>query len=100
LISIHSAEENKFAIDLANRDKPIKNIVWIGAKRKNSLDHYEWSNGQEFNYSNWVDGLKENFTAPETYIAMMQTGRWIVFVNSGSHGARLLLICESHPSDE
>jgi hypothetical protein len=43
LISIHSAEENYFAIDLANRERTRDIAVWIGAKRNNSLDYFEWT---------------------------------------------------------
>jgi hypothetical protein len=33
LISIQSAEENKFPMGLANRDRPMRRVVWIGAKK-------------------------------------------------------------------
>ncbi len=69
LISIHSAEENKFAIDLANRDRPIRAAVWIGAKRNNS-------DGQEFNYSNWASGEPKNSTDLESHFAMTNDGTW------------------------
>jgi hypothetical protein len=76
LISIRSAEENKFAIDLANRDLPMRADVWIGAKRNNSLNYFEWTNGQEFNYSNLASGEPKNWTVPESYVAMHRDGTW------------------------
>jgi hypothetical protein len=76
LISIHSAEENKFAIDLANRDRPIRAAVWIGAKRNNSVDYFEWTDGQEFNYSNWASGEPKNSTDLESHFAMTNDGTW------------------------
>ncbi len=101
LISIHSAEENKFAIDLANRDQPIRYPVWIGAKRNNSLDFFEWTNGQEFNYSNWVCDEPKHSTDPESHVAMYNFGLWITSGQT-KHGLwyKTLFICESNSSDE
>ncbi len=97
LISIHSEEENKFAIDLAKRDRPIRADVWIGAKRNNSLNYFEWTNGQKFNYSNWRGGQPEKSTEPESHVAMYSDGTWIAWDGSWwkSH-----FICESDSSVE
>jgi hypothetical protein len=101
LISIHSAEENKFAIDLANKDRTNKYGVWIGAKRNNSLDYFEWNNGQEFDYSNWGCGGPENLTGPESHVAMDTFGTWDAW-GKGKNGSWFSypFICESHSSDE
>jgi hypothetical protein len=97
LISIHSAEENKFAIDLANRDQPIRYAVWIGAKRNNSVDYFEWTNGQEFNYSNWDSGEPKNLTDPESEVSMYSDGTWAV---DGKNMYGALFMCESDLFDE
>ena len=97
MISIHSAEENKFAIDLANRDRPIWAAVWIGAKRNNSVDYFEWTNGQQFKYSNWASGEPKNSTDPESEVLMYSDGTWAA---NGKNMFNALFICESNSSDE
>jgi hypothetical protein len=101
LISIHSAEENKFAIDLANRERTRNNGVWIGAKRANSVDFFEWTNGQEFNYSNWASGEPKNSTDPESHVVIYIDGTWGTF-GKDKHGLWFwsLFICERNLSDE
>jgi hypothetical protein len=101
LISIYSAEENIFALDLANRDRPIRNGVWIGAKRNNSLNYFEWTNGQEFNYSNWGCDEPKHSTDPESHVAMSNEGTWRTW-GKGKNGSwyTSIFICESHSSDE
>jgi hypothetical protein len=96
LISIHSAEENIFAIDLANGDQPIRYAVWIGAKRNNSLNYFEWTNGQEFNYSNWRCG-EPNSTDPGSEVKMYNSGTWAA---KSKNMYSALFICQSDPSDE
>jgi hypothetical protein len=95
LISIHSAEENIFAIDFANRDRPIRSAVWIGAKRNNSVDYFEWTNGHEFNYSNWASGEPKNSTDPELEVSMYNDGTWAV---DGKNMFEALFICERNLS--
>jgi hypothetical protein len=101
LISIHSAEENIFAIDLANRDGPITAAVWIGAKRNNSLDFFEWTNGQELNYSNWDCDEPKNITDPESHVAMSNNGIWKTYgLRKNGLWYAWLFICERDSSDE
>jgi hypothetical protein len=100
LISIHSAEENKFAINLANRDRPISYGVWIGAKRNNSLGYFEWTNGQEFNYSNWASGRPTNSTDPESHVHFYEDGTWNTVGYSNGLWINALFICESDSFDE
>jgi hypothetical protein len=96
LISIHSAEENKFVKDLANREKTKKPSVWIGAKRNNSLDYFEWTNGQAFSYSNWASGQPTNSIEPESHVVIHNRGTWIAL---GTCSAQPY-ICESDLSSE
>ncbi len=88
-------------MDLANRERTRDIGVWIGAKRKNSVDFFEWSNGQEFNYSNWCSGEPENSTDLESYVVTTIDGTWITY-NKDENGLWLSapFICESHSSDE
>jgi hypothetical protein len=97
LISIHSAEENYFALDLANREKTKNFGVWIGAKRNNSLDYFEWTNGQKFNYRNWAIGEPKNSASPESHVAMYNDGTWAAY---GKDIYNSLFICESDSSHE
>jgi hypothetical protein len=97
LISIHSAEENYFALHLANRDGPMRYALWIGAKRNNSVDYFEWTNGQELNYSNWHRGEPKNITDPESEVLMYISGTWAA---NGKNMYRALFMCESDSSDE
>jgi hypothetical protein len=97
LISIHSAEENKFATDLANGLKTRNFTVWIGAKRNNSLDYFEWTNGKEFNYSNWDSGEPKNLSDSESVVAIKTDGTWVAY---GNHIYRSIFICESDSSDK
>jgi hypothetical protein len=101
LISIHSAKENYVAIDLANREKTKDFCVWIGAKRNNSVDYFEWTNGQEFNYSNWASDEPKNSSDPESHVAMYNVGTWRTF-GKGTDGLwiKCLFICESDSSVE
>jgi hypothetical protein len=94
LISIHSAEENKFAIDLADWDRSIGAGVWIGAKRNNSLNYFEWTDGQEINYSNWNNFEPKNLTGPESVVSMYPDGTW----GAWPENLKALFICEKiHP---
>ncbi len=97
LISIHSAEENYFALDLANRERTRDIAVWIGAKINNSLNYFEWTNGQAFNYSNWASGEPKNSTDPESEVSMDNYGYWATF---GKNMYISLFMCESDSSDE
>jgi hypothetical protein len=76
LISIHSAEENKFVKGLAYRERTKDLTVWIGAKRNNSLNYFEWTNEQAFNYSNWGSGQPTNSTDPESHVTIHKDGTW------------------------
>jgi hypothetical protein len=101
LISIHSAEENKFIIDLANRERTNNFGVWIGAKRNNSMDYFEWTNGQKLNYSNWCSGEPKNSTDPESHVFIYINGTWSTSgKDKNGLWLRSLFICESDSSDE
>jgi hypothetical protein len=97
LISIHSAEENKFATYFANGLRTRNHVVWIGAKRNNSLDYFEWTNGQKFNYNNWGSGEPKNSSDSESVVAMDSYGTWFAY---GISLYKLIFICESDLSDE
>ncbi len=96
LISIHSAEENEFAMDLAKREKTNDYSVWIGVKRNNSLHIFEWTNGQEFDYSNFGKGQPESSADPESQVAMFTDGTW----GTWNKNVKALFMCESRSSDK
>jgi hypothetical protein len=102
LISIHSAEENKFVIDLVDSERTSNISVWIGAKRNNSLGYFEWTNGKEFNYSNWRSGEPENSTAPESQVVIYTGGTWGTWGIWATwvENIKALFICENDSSDE
>ncbi len=58
LVTITSQSENDFVNDLQiNSYSGIIPIYsWIGLTDVNSPGHYTWSNGEPFNYTNWVGG--------------------------------------------
>jgi hypothetical protein len=101
LISIHSAKENKFAIDLAEREKTRNLDIWIGAKRNNYLNYFEWTNGQEFNYNNWASGQPKNSTDPESHVFIDSDGTWGTS-SKAKNGLwkKGLFLCESNSSVE
>jgi hypothetical protein len=76
LISIHSAEENEFVRNFVKIYETKNSSVWTGAKRNNSLNYFEWTNGQEFNYSNWRSGQPTNSTDPESHVVIYNDGTW------------------------
>jgi hypothetical protein len=76
LISIHSAEENEFVRNFAIREKTKDFAVWIGAKRNNSLNYFEWTNGEGFDYSNWGSGQPTNSTDLESHVVICDSGTW------------------------
>ncbi len=77
LISIHSAEENEFVRNFTHGQNTVEDPLWIGAKRNNSLNYFEWTNGEEFNYSNWRSGQPKNTTGPQSQVAMFNDGTWV-----------------------
>jgi hypothetical protein len=84
-------------MDLANRDTMKDITVWIGAKRNNSVDYFEWTNGQEFNYSNWASDEPKNSTDPESEVSMYNDGMWTA---DDKNLFKALFICERNLSDE
>jgi hypothetical protein len=107
LISIHSAEENEFVRNFAfGQNNTVKSPYWIGAKRNNSLNYFEWTNGEEFDYSNWYSGEPENSTDPESHVGIFEDGTWRALGKPPialSHIAKCFVgpyICESDLSSE
>jgi hypothetical protein len=101
LISIHSAKENYFALHLANSEKTEDFAVWVGAKRNNSVNYFEWTNGQEFNFSNWASGEPKNSTDPESHVFMCHDGTWRTSgLWKNDLWRKSLFICESHSFNE
>ena len=100
LISIHSAEENEFIRNFANRYRT-KGLVWIGAKRNNSLNYFEWTNGEEFNYSNWDSGEPKTLTDPESHAYMLNRGTWVVNIkNTNGLWYTCLYTCQRYYTSE
>jgi hypothetical protein len=96
---MHSAEENKFIMDLVNRERTSSTNVWIGAKRNNSEDFFEWTNGQEFNYSNWQSSQPKSSTDPESHVVIYIDGTWGKFGMFYGLWLKNRFICESNSSD-
>ncbi len=82
---------------MAHRNITKENVVWIGAKRNNSVDYFEWTNRQEFNYSNWDSGEPKNLTDPESEVSMYSDGTWAA---NGKNVCNALFICQRDSSDE
>ncbi len=56
----------------------LKEELGTAWKRLNSLDYFEWTNGQEFDYSNWVSGQPTSSTDPHSYWIVRQTICWLI----------------------
>ena len=52
LASVHSADENKFVLNLA----PHQENFWIGGYRDGKTKSWRWSDGSLFDFSDWIGG--------------------------------------------
>ena len=64
LASIQSEKENHQVAEMLKESRYDKKAVWIGARR-NKNRNYEWSDGNEMNFTNWVS----EFTSECGFIA-------------------------------
>ena len=57
-------------------------IVWVGGKRKGcdngpGPDHWKWSNGKEWSYTNWRAGEPNNYSEhDENRVMLWENGEW------------------------
>ena len=70
LASITSAEENEEVTRIANG-----NVVWIGGIRKGSgngpgANHWYWSDGRPWTYTNWHPGEPNNYGGVENRVQL------------------------------
>lgn len=70
LVTITSDDEQKFVTELV-AGKGTKSTYWIGLTRNNINNHWEWVNGEEFNYSHWGDGEPSSYA--EKWVHMVNT---------------------------
>jgi hypothetical protein len=100
MISIESLEENEFVRNLAKNISPQASFLWIGAKRTGSrLLDFEWENGTNFSYSNWMANEPNNYGGHQNYSYMrLSNGLWGDWKDEKDN--ELILICESPLADE
>ena len=72
LVTITSAEEQA-AVD--NMISASDSISWIGATDECSEGSWKWVTGEEFNYSNWLDGQPDNYQDGQDYALMFSDGK-------------------------
>ena len=77
LACITDAHENEQVRRIANGE-----IVWIGGIRKgcgngSGPDHWKWSNGKDWSYTNWRAGEPNNYTEhDENRVMLWENGEW------------------------
>jgi len=76
LTSIHSADENDFVSETGSASG--SSFVWIGLNNFNSADErYEWADGSNLTYTNWLDGEPSNSGNIENCTALnVQARKW------------------------
>ena len=83
LVTITSQEEEDFIEKLINNGNEY--YYWLGGK-KNSSNNFEWTNSENFNYSNWATNEPNNTNNVENYIFKYKSsGKWndnINFINN------------------
>jgi hypothetical protein len=77
LISIHSDEENEFIRNYLKEQPSFPIRVWIGLKRKSSLD-FIWVDKSPVDYYNWEIGQPNNLEGYEPFIETLiyKDGTW------------------------
>lgn len=111
LVTINNKEENDLVFDMIEGSG---RFAWIGASYNTSNACWEWVTGEEFNYTNWIEGQPSNSqTSPEYYAQLMPfdigitnaQGKWNDamggdgwFSHYGMKNASY--ICEYEPTEE
>ncbi|CAJ0588015.1 unnamed protein product, partial [Mesorhabditis spiculigera] len=82
LASIHSAEEHRVVVGLADTYVQLmvngvmftKAATWIGGRRTgpNRTD-FAWSNGSPFDFTNWAGGQPDNYGGDQEYVQIITT---------------------------
>ncbi|KAM4562374.1 galactose-specific lectin nattectin-like [Odontesthes bonariensis] len=65
LASIHSADENLFLSDLVKRVTGVHHLFWVGGFDAVAEGRWQWTDGSDFNYSNWLSGQPTNHGGKE-----------------------------------
>jgi hypothetical protein len=73
MISIHSAEENKFIRSYVEQQPEYSTKVWIGLKR-NISQGFRWIDKSPFDYSKWSINQPDNVGKGEPYSEMLING--------------------------
>ncbi|TKR96519.1 hypothetical protein L596_010524 [Steinernema carpocapsae] len=67
MVSVHSAAENQFVIQTAQRDiKPFlwihrkEMVFWFGAYSSYNNNTFAWLDGSQCNFKNWLPGQPDN----------------------------------------
>ena len=97
LASITSNEENEQVRAISGGE-----TVWIGAIRHGSgngpdPEHWHWSDGRQWSFTNWADGEPNNYGGSENRVQFYSNGLW----NDIGEVARLPAVYDSNqPSPE
>ncbi|XP_041471501.1 alpha-N-acetylgalactosamine-specific lectin-like [Lytechinus variegatus] len=74
LVSIHCAEENDFIRGLSQTNRP---DLWIGLHQPDPNGIFVWSDGTQFNYTNWRNNEPNNGGGNEDCVVSRQNnGKW------------------------
>lgn len=89
LVSINSSEEQKFVVSLTKKESSIEG-VWIGGYcTKDDTKTWNWTDGSDFDYKNWVSGYPDNTDQKYYYLCYVNSdeldniaiGKWINMPN-------------------
>ena len=95
LMTIGSKEEQNFIEKLLFNYNNISLNAWIGLKLNTTLESYEWIDGTERSFINWMDGIPDpKMASPcvQMSLAKLNLGRWTD--EPCSH--KSLITCQKH----
>uniref|UniRef100_A0A8C6WES5 C-type lectin domain-containing protein n=1 Tax=Neogobius melanostomus TaxID=47308 RepID=A0A8C6WES5_9GOBI len=94
LVSIHSAEEHDFIVDLIKKATGENQWTWIGGHDAVVEKQWMWTDGSVWDYSNWLKGQPSNHGGNE-HVAMIN---WLEPLwNDAPEHSTMAYICAKDP---
>ncbi|XP_066574691.1 C-type lectin mannose-binding isoform [Amia ocellicauda] len=78
LVSVHNNEANVNVLCLVTKYNQTSQRVWLGAFELFRTTKFVWTDGSDWNYSNWLPGQPDNTANVEDCVEMnwKNTGKW------------------------